>query len=200
MRFGLSDPRNYDSVELARNLAWLEPIYEPSGSVRTSRSTITWESAIRGLDRLRDSGVGAIVGATAPPAGTFDRVEKSGRVWIAWLDARPWAGTGSEADEVHWCRHHGRAVIRLGADAPRRVTVRETWDPGWRARLDGRPLDLAPGPGPFLSFQTPGGEHQITLNYDPAEVRIGAMISASALAVAILILTRIRPFWIPGIT
>ena len=26
MRFGLSDPRNYDSVELARSLAWFDPI------------------------------------------------------------------------------------------------------------------------------------------------------------------------------
>ncbi len=113
MRFGLSDPRNYDSVELARSLAWFDPIYEPSGSGRTSRSSVTWESAIRGLDRLCDSGVGAIVAATPPPAGTFDRVEKSGRVWIAWLDAKPWAETESKADELEWCRHQGQAFIRI---------------------------------------------------------------------------------------
>ncbi len=30
MRFGLSDVRNYDSVELASSLAWFEPLYEPT--------------------------------------------------------------------------------------------------------------------------------------------------------------------------
>jgi hypothetical protein len=194
MRFGLSDPRNYDSVELAGSLAWFDPIYEAAGPARTSRSSVTWESAIRGLDRLCDSGVGAIVAATPPPAGAFDRVEKSGRVWIAWLDAKPWAEAGSKADEVEWCRDPGQAVIRLRAAAPGRVTVRETWDPGWTARLDGRPLGVVPGPGPFLTLQAPKGEHQIILKYDPPEVRIGSMISACALAAAILILTRIRLF------
>ncbi len=118
MRFGLADPRNYDSVELARSLSWFDPIYEPSGSGRTSRSPVTWESAIRGRDRLRDASVGALVAATPPPPGAFDRVEESGHVWIAWLDARPWAETGSDSDEIEWCRHPGRADFRIRAEAP----------------------------------------------------------------------------------
>jgi hypothetical protein len=200
MRFGLSDPRNYDSVELAGSLAWFSPIYETSGPGRTSRGSVTWESAIRGRDRLCDSGVGAIVAATPPPAGAFERVEKSGRAWIAWLDARPWAESGEKADRVEWCRGQGEAVIRLRADSAGCITVRETWDPGWTARLDGRPLTVVPGAGPFLTLQVPKGEHQIILRYDPPEVRIGAVISACAVAAVILILTRNRPFWIPGIT
>ncbi len=194
MRFGLSDPRNYDSVELARSLAWFDPIYEPSGPSRSSRSAITWESAIRGRDRLRDACVGAIVAATPPPAGAFDRVEKVGRVWIAWLDGRPWAKAGSKADRFDWCREPGRAVFRLHAGSPGGITVRETWDPGWTARLDGKPLDVVPGPGPFLTLYSPKGEHQIILQYDPIEVRIGSIISACAAAAVILILTRIRVF------
>jgi Bacterial membrane protein YfhO len=200
MRSGLSDPRNYDSVELARSLAWFEPIYEPNGPGQTSRSPVTWQSAIRGLDRLRDAGVGAIVAATPPPAGTFRCVEQSGRVWIAWLDARPWAESGAKADRVEWCRGQGEAVIRLRADSAGCITVRETWDPGWTARIDGRPLTVVPGAGPFLTLQVPKGEHQIILRYDPPEVRIGVLISACAVAAVILILTRNRPFWIPGIT
>src|SRR5262249_4499181 len=37
MRYGLSDIRNYDSVELARSLEWFAPLYEPGGKGRTSR-------------------------------------------------------------------------------------------------------------------------------------------------------------------
>jgi hypothetical protein len=194
MRFGLSDPRNYDSVELASSLAWFDPIYESSGSDRTSRRELTWESAIRGRDRLRESGVGAIVAAQPPPAGAFDRVEKVGRVWIAWLDAKPWAEAGSRAAEVAWSRQPGRAVIRFRTLSPDRITVRETWGPGWKARLDGRPVATQHGPGPFLAIQAPQGEHQVILEYDPAEVRIGSMVSAAALACTILVLTGIRRF------
>jgi hypothetical protein len=194
MRYGLSDPRNYDSVELASSLAWFEPIFEISGGDRTSRRDVTWDSAMRGLDRLRASGVGAIVAAQPPPDGAFDRVEKVGGVWLAWLEARPWAEAGSTAAEVAWSREPGRAIIRLRSPAPERIVVRETWDPGWKARIDGRPADLERGPGPFLSVRSPEGDHRITLEYDPAEVRFGGWISVAALACAILVLTGIRPF------
>lgn len=36
MRFGLSDPRNYDSVELASSLSWFDSIYDHSESGRSS--------------------------------------------------------------------------------------------------------------------------------------------------------------------
>ncbi len=114
-----------------------------------------------------------------PPAGAFDRVETIGRVWIAWLDAKPWVEAGSKAAEVAWSRRPGRAVIRFRTPL---------------ARPDYRPRDLGPrlegsprrparchrqhGPGPFLAIQVPRGEHQMILEYDPAEVRIGSMISA----------------------
>ena len=107
MRFGLSDPRNYDSVELASSLAWFDSIYDPSESGRSSRRMVNWESVIRARQVLRDSGVGAIVSATPPPSGAFERVEKCGRVWIAWLDARPWAEASSKATDLGWSRQPG---------------------------------------------------------------------------------------------
>ena len=151
MRFGLSDPRNYDSVELDRSLAWFDPIYEPSGSV--------------GRAAARHLGVGVSEVATAcairasmrswprlpRPAGTFDRVEKVGPR-LDRLARRPAVGrAGRPKAGSSWtgADDRGRAVIRLRTDAPGRVPVRETWDPGWTAQLDGRPLTVVPGPGPF---------------------------------------------------
>ncbi len=46
MRFGLADVRNYDSVELERSAAWLDPIFVPSPAARTSRRDVTWASAV----------------------------------------------------------------------------------------------------------------------------------------------------------
>ncbi len=56
MRFGLSDPRNYDSVELAISLAWFDPIYEDSGSDRSSRRDLTWDRSSGGATACASPG------------------------------------------------------------------------------------------------------------------------------------------------
>jgi hypothetical protein len=194
MRFGLSDVRNYDSVELEASVAWLDPIFESSTAARTSRRDVSWTSALGQLDRLRASGVGAIVGATPPPAGSFPHTEKSGRVWITWLDPEPWAKPGSGAGGVTWTRRPCGARIRIHVPRPDRLLVRETYAPGWTARVDGRPAAVEPGPGPFFQIQVPSGEHDILIRYDPPEVRLGLAISACSLAIVILALTGSRRY------
>jgi hypothetical protein len=198
MRYGLADPRNYDSVELARSLAWFDPLYEPSTAARTSRRDVTWSTAIRALERLRDASVAALVAASPPPARVFDRVERVGQVWVAWLDAKPWAE--APGAQLAWSRQRSAARLLVQAAAPSRVLVRETWVPGWRARCDGQPVGVAPDGPAFLGVDVPPGRHEIVLEYDPVEVRIGLVVSAAALAAAILVLTGLRPFWIPGIS
>ncbi len=194
MRSGLSDVRNYDSVELENSVAWLDPIFVPSPAARTSRREITWASAIRRLDRLRESCVGAIVGATPPPAGVFDRVEPVGRAWIAWIEPRPWAELRSARGRVEWTRGPAAARIRVQAERPDRLLVRETYAPGWAALVDGRPADVGTGPGPFFGIQVLTGDHEIVLYYDPLEVRLGTGISACALVALILALTGSRRY------
>jgi hypothetical protein len=194
MRFGLSDVRNYDSVEQENSVAWLDPIFVPSSAARTSRRDVTWSTAIRRLDRLRQSCVGAIVGATPPPVGAFDRVEKAGRAWIAWIGPRPWAEARSPDARVEWTRDPGAARVRVRAPHPGRLLVRETYAPGWAARVDGRPAGVEPGPGPFFEIQIFPGVHEIVLYYDPPEVRFGTGISACALAALILALTGSRRY------
>ena len=65
MRYGLSDPRNYDSVELARSLRWFETLYEPGEAAQTSRRQISWEGVLRARQRLREASVAAVVGCSA---------------------------------------------------------------------------------------------------------------------------------------
>jgi len=192
MRFGLSDPRNYDSVELARSLDWFAPLYEDASRTRTSRSELTWTGVIHSRDRLADSGVGAIVAAIPPPDGEFPRVDRAGDVWIAWLDAKPWADSESGQADLAFVRDHGRARILVDAIAADRLVVRETWDPGWRALLDGKPVEIQAKSGVFLNIQVPSGQHELVLEYDPSEVRLGLGVSTCALVLLILVLTGIR--------
>src|SRR5206468_4197577 len=83
--YGLGDVRNYDSVELARSLAWFAPLYEPdeqaAAAATTSRRTITWDGVLRARERLREAAVRAVVGPTPPPPGRFARVDRVGDVW-----------------------------------------------------------------------------------------------------------------------
>jgi len=200
MRFGLSDVRNYDSVELASSLAWFAPLYQTDRGPQSSRSEITWDRVVAARARLVTSGVGAIVAAVPPPAPAFDRLEQAGRVWIAWLAGEPWATVESPRTRLEAVRDHGWARLEVDAPAGDRVVLRETWDPGWTAMLDGERVAVQPKWGVFLSVELPAGRHELILKYDPSEVWLGLAVSAGSLVVLILVLTGIRLFWIPGIT
>jgi hypothetical protein len=199
MRFGLSDIRNYDSIELERSLRWLAPLYDRNGPI-TSRSEITWERVCANLDLLRESGVYAVVAATPPPERAFARIERVGRVWVAWLGGLPWARAGSPRAVLEVARADGSARIRIDSNRATSLALLETFDPGWTATLDGKRADLQPESSVFLSIQIPSGQHELILRFDPVEVRVGLALSILSCILLILVLTGIRLFWIPGIT
>ena len=183
MRYGLSDARNYDSVELTRNLDWLRPLYDPEVSEQSSRREITWPRVLAARDRLREAGVRAVVGPSPPPAPGFERSEKIGAVWVAWLDAAdPMIRTRRRRGAILPGREFtGDAWIAIGTDVRRRSATRgsssgETFDPGWRAEVDGRPVKARAGRAP--SRHLPGLElsrrasHEIKRRFMiPIEVR-----------------------------
>jgi len=191
MRFGLSDPRNYDSVELARSLSWLVPLYKPGASALTSRREVDWSGVARARDRLCESGVGAIVARARPPTDEFARTERVGRVWIAWLEARPWADSATPKARIAFAKNHGKAEIVIDSPARAEVVVRETWDPGWQARVDGKPVILRQKWGVFLGLDVDKGYHNIVLEYNPIEVRSGLTVSICSAVLVILVLTGI---------
>jgi hypothetical protein len=192
MRFGLSDIRNYDSVELARSLSWLVPLYEPAAQPISSRSAIGWSGVARARKRLRESCVGAIVAATVPPPGEFDRTERVGRAWIGWLEHASWADLSSAGARIECSRDHGRAEIVIDSPQGGELVVRETWDPGWRAILDGKSAILREKWGVFLGLNVGKGLHRIILEYDPFEVRAGLALTTVSAVLLILVLTGIR--------
>jgi hypothetical protein len=189
MRFGLGDPRNYDSIELARSLNWFAPLYQPGDEAQTSRREVTWEGVRRARGRLEAAGVGAVVGATPPPTGWFEEVERAGEVWIVWIDGRPWASAGSSATTLEFRREPGRASIRVVAAAGDEVVIRETWDPGWRARLDGKPVIPAAHADAFISVRIPAGDHVVMLEYQDSNTMISAFLSIFGALALILALT-----------
>jgi hypothetical protein len=189
MRYGLSDARNYDSIELERSLRWFAPLYEPGSEALTSRRTITWEGIARARDRLRAACVAAVVGPDPPSEELMPRSERSDEVWIAWLDAEGWAGAGLGSTRLETRRGPSAIIIEADASTADQVVIRETWDPGWRARIDGRPAAIEPHQETFMKINISEGEHIVELRYEPDEVKLGLVGSALGLLGVILALT-----------
>ena len=188
MRYGLADARNYDSVETARNLDWFRPIYDPTVPAQTSRREISWDRVDRSRDRLRVAGVRVVVGPTPPPP-SFAAVERWGTTWAAWLDADPLISLDRGGQVVDQAGGDGRFAVDVRADRPARLQIRETFDPGWAATVDGQAAEVEADRETFLAVQVPAGRHHVRLIYDPIEVRVGGLVSMIAGLVVVFGLT-----------
>ncbi len=88
------------------------------------------------------------------------------------------------------------AQATVQAAGPVRLRFYTYYFPGWRATLDGQPVEIAPDPpNGLIGLDVPAGEHQVVLRFGPTPVRqVSAAISAAALLViATLALLRSRP-------
>lgn len=190
MRYGLNDVRNYDSVELARNLTYFESLYETGGSkARTSRREITWDGVLRARDRLEAASVRAVVSLTPPPAGAFDRVDRVGEVWVARLASAPWVRSDLPLDRLTLKRLPGRIHGEYDAEQSCQLVINEICEPGWRASVDGRPVEIQAYREMFLGIPVPAGRHRLEVSYDPPEVRWAVAASGFALVTLVFALT-----------
>lgn len=92
----------------------------------------------------------------------------------------------------------GTGSVRLEAEAlgPALLVVQDAWWPGWRATVDGRPVEILPADFLVRAVRFPQGRHVLEMTYDPPEVRLGLALSAAgAILVALLALRawRTRP-------
>lgn len=194
MRFRLADPRNYDSVEMSRNLDYFEALYEETDEARSSRRTVSWPTVVRTLPRLREAAVGAVVAASPPPdPSPFDRVERVGEAWIAWLDGPEWIAMEGPGRAAVDSRSTASAIrVDVAAEGPARLVVRETWAEGWTARVDGEPVQVGIYDRAFMVLSIAPNSHVVELAYQPRPVRVGIAASIAGLATTVLALTRRR--------
>lgn len=85
-----------------------------------------------------------------------------------------------------------RVTIRAALDAPGYLVLADTWYPGWRATVDGRPANLLRANYAFRAIWLEAGEHVVEMTYRPASALVGGTVSLMALVllVAGLLLTR----------
>ncbi len=133
----------------------------------------------------------------------FPREARSGRDETAFEAIRT---PGFDPEEVAWVAadagplpprrsRQGYSIARFERDAPERTDVAVTasepgllvftrsWDPGWKASLDGAPAPVERVDLAFLGLTVPAGEHRVVLTYEPPGYRAGSLASGAALAV-----------------
>ena len=88
-----------------------------------------------------------------------------------------------------------RARLEVEASRPALVVLADTWDPGWRASVDGRPAAVLRANVTFRAVMVPPGQHVVQMVYRPRAAWLGLVTSLASLAVAAIavIARRRRP-------
>jgi hypothetical protein len=74
------------------------------------------------------------------------------------------------------------AEVIVESRSPALLVVRNVWDPGWRATLDGRPVPVLVTDYLLQGVAVPAGRHTVELRYDDPWVGYGLLGSGAALA------------------
>jgi hypothetical protein len=84
-----------------------------------------------------------------------------------------------------------RLAFVVEADRPTVLVVRDGWDPGWRAWVEGSPAQVLRADGPHRAVPVPAGRSHVTMRFAPRALAPSLAVSAFA-AGALLVLARPR--------
>ena len=170
-----------------------------AASVRFARGIASLRWGEEKIARLRTLGITVVRTPASPPdpAGVVELGRFGGDRILRIEGAREEftllpAGAGTVTVEE---RRGSRARLKVRVALPAAVlSVSRTFDPNWRARLDGAELALRPADGFLTAANVPKGNHEIALQYEnPAFGAGGALSLASLFAVALLARPPSRP-------
>ncbi len=86
------------------------------------------------------------------------------------------------------------AALTLESDAPLEVVYRSFYFPGWRATLDGRPVELkVSSPWGLMAIDVPAGRHTLTVQFGSTPVRTVSEILSCLVALGVVVLWILDP-------
>lgn len=80
----------------------------------------------------------------------------------------------------------GTVTATTNAAAPGMLLVRNSYDQGWHATVDGHPSRVYAADGFLLGVKVPAGRHRVVLSYDDPAVLWGLWISVAAIALLLI--------------
>ncbi len=102
------------------------------------------------------------------------------------VEAVPQGDASPERAQGHW---QGSDLLEVDVDlqGQESLLIQETFDPYWRASIDGHPQAITPDAAGFMLLQAPAGKHSIRLKFDtPREVSAGRALTAASLLLCVL--------------
>jgi hypothetical protein len=94
--------------------------------------------------------------------------------------------TPNPATVAYWRSSPDVIEVDVTAPAPGYACVLESYDPGWSATIDAKPVEILPGNDVFLAARVSAGQHQLRFAFHTPGARAGMIISLiSAVALAI---------------
>ena len=113
-------------------------------------------------------------------------------VLIAHCAKAPAPGPPGRVATAELVAHQPQLVrIRVETDSPGYLILTDTWFPGWRATIDGRPARVLRANYAFRAASIDPGRHEVIFQYTPASFRVGALVGAAS-AGALLVLLGVR--------
>jgi uncharacterized membrane protein YfhO len=74
-----------------------------------------------------------------------------------------------------------------------RFVLIEQFFPGWRATVDGHPVEIERWGGAFQAIRLTAGEHRVRFEFRPVSVQVGAAIGILAVAALLVLVAASRP-------
>lgn len=85
---------------------------------------------------------------------------------------------------------HDRVRVSVRLDRPGYLVLADAYDPGWRATLDGRPVEILRANVGFRATAVPAGDHAVEFLYRPPSVVAGFAVSAASWLVLLILACR----------
>ena len=104
----------------------------------------------------------------------------------ALVEAPTASGLAAGSGRVAWRRlSPDHLEVAATMDRPGVVVVSEAYDPGWRARVDGRDQAVYPCDLALMAVEVPAGSHTVVLRYRPPSWPLALTLSGAGVLVAI---------------
>jgi len=84
-----------------------------------------------------------------------------------------------------------RVEIEAELEAPGLLVLADSYYPGWRATVDGKPAEILPTNHLFRGVPVPAGRHVVRFEYRSGLLMLGAAVSAAGVALVALLLLRV---------
>ena len=78
--------------------------------------------------------------------------------------------------------------VRAESDRPGYLVLTDTWFPGWRATVDGRPARVWRANYAVRAVWIPPGRHDVVLQYAPLILRVGVIVTAASACIVLVLL------------